>query len=126
MLTFRNSKIIYYGPHGCDNCGAVIVKMGIEFGGTAFNAPDGYPYPNTEWHPHVCDPGAVAKLRANAEKAGLEPGYISVQPPMETNHASVSADGSMQLSGGFFAPSTERPYAKTNVIGDQPPQRGVR
>ena len=73
MLTFRNSKIVYYGPHPCDNCGAVIVKMGIEFGGTAFNAPDGYPYPNAEWHPHVCDPAAVGKLRTDAEKAGLEP-----------------------------------------------------
>jgi hypothetical protein len=75
MLTFRNSKIVYYGPHQCDNCGAMIVKMGVEFGGTAFNAPKTYAYPNTEWHPHVCDPAAVAKMRTDAEKAGLEPSY---------------------------------------------------
>lgn len=55
-LTFRNSKIVYYGPHACPNCGAMIVKMGHEFGGNAFNQPEGPIYPNTEWHIHVCDP----------------------------------------------------------------------
>src|ERR1700685_3688143 len=55
-LTFRNSKIIYYGPHPCDNCGVLVAKMGHEFGGNAFTYPDGPIYPNTEWHPHVCDP----------------------------------------------------------------------
>ena|ERR1700761_4123640 len=60
-LTFRNSKIIYYGPHECANCGMMICKMGHEFGGTAFTYPDDGPiYPNTEWHPHVCDPELVA------------------------------------------------------------------
>jgi hypothetical protein len=90
MLTFRNSKIVYYGPHGCENCGAVIVKMGIEFGGTAFNAPAGYPYPNAEWHPHVCDPAAVAKLRTDAEKAGLEPSYA---PSARPSWAGTDLDG---------------------------------
>lgn len=56
MLTFRNSKVVYYGPHACENCGAMIVKMGHEFGGNSFNQPDGPIYPNTEWYPHVCDP----------------------------------------------------------------------
>jgi hypothetical protein len=56
MLTFRSSKIVYYGPHSCENCGATIVKMGHEFGGNAFDQPDGPIYPNTEWHVHVCDP----------------------------------------------------------------------
>ena len=60
-LTFRNSKIVYYGPHSCENCGAAIVKMGREWGGTAFNHPEGPIYPNTEWHPHVCDPAMVKK-----------------------------------------------------------------
>lgn len=60
MLTFRNSKVIYYGPHACDNCGAEIVKMGIEFGGNMFDQPSGPIYPNTEWHVHVCDPKRVA------------------------------------------------------------------
>jgi hypothetical protein len=55
QITFRNSKIVYYGPHTCENCGAMIVKMGTEWGGTAFTNPNGPIYPNTEWHPHVCD-----------------------------------------------------------------------
>lgn len=63
-LTFRNSKIIYYGPHACENCGAMIVKMGAEWGGTAFTNPDGPIYPNTEWHPHVCDPKLVRSRKS--------------------------------------------------------------
>jgi hypothetical protein len=58
-LTFRSSKIVYYGPHPCENCGAMIVRMGREFGGNAFNQPDGPIYPNTEWHIHVCDPKRI-------------------------------------------------------------------
>ena len=55
-LTFRNSRIIYYGPHACQNCGVLICKMGHQFGGNAFTYPSGPIYPNTEWHPHVCNP----------------------------------------------------------------------
>ena len=58
-LTFRNSRIVYYGPHECSNCGISIAKMGDEWGGTAFTYPDTPVYPNTEWHPHVCDPFEV-------------------------------------------------------------------
>lgn len=60
-LTFRSSRIIYYGPHECENCGLMICKMGHEFGGNAFNYPSEPIYPNTEWHPHVCNPKLVAK-----------------------------------------------------------------
>lgn len=60
-LTFRNSKIIYYGPHACGNCAVTICKMGHEFGGNMFTYPSGPIYPNTEWH--VCDPRNVAKVR---------------------------------------------------------------
>lgn len=56
-MTFRNSKIIYYGPHQCARCGVLICKMGHEFGGNSFKYPEGPIYPNTEWHPHVCTPG---------------------------------------------------------------------
>ena len=56
MMTFRNSRIIYYGPHECQNCSQMICKMGQEFGGNAFDYPQGPVYPNSEWHPHVCDP----------------------------------------------------------------------
>lgn len=61
-LTFRSSRIVYYGPHACPNCAVSICKMGIEFGGNAFDYPSGPIYPNTEWHPHVCDPKRVAAL----------------------------------------------------------------
>lgn len=61
-LTFRSSRIVYYGPHACENCGLSICKMGKAFGGNAFSYPEGPIYPNTEWHPHVCDPKLVAKM----------------------------------------------------------------
>ena len=63
-LTFRNSKIIYYGPHACENCGAMICKMAHEFGGNAFTYPEGPIYPNTEWHLHVCDPRLVRVVQS--------------------------------------------------------------
>lgn len=66
-LTFRNSKIIYYGPHECTNCSRIICKMGSEFGGNAFDYPQGPVYPNTEWHPHVCDQKDVELQAAKRE-----------------------------------------------------------
>jgi hypothetical protein len=73
-LTFRNSRIIYYGPHECGNCGVLICKMGYEFGGNAFTYPSGPIYPNTEWHPHVCDPRMVAaKPKPTIGEIGLGP-----------------------------------------------------
>lgn len=80
MLTFRNSKIVYYGPHACDNCGRMICKMGYEFGGSSFNYPNGPIYPNTEWHPHVCDPRDVAR-----KPATLLPGESPLPPPPPPN-----------------------------------------
>ena len=62
-ITFRNSKIVYYGPHTCENCGVNIVKMGVEWGGFAFTNPEGPIYPNTEWHPHVCDQQLVRQRK---------------------------------------------------------------
>jgi hypothetical protein len=55
-MTFDDPEIIYYGPHACSNCGVTICKMAFEFGGNSFTYPDGPIYPNTIWHPHVCDP----------------------------------------------------------------------
>jgi hypothetical protein len=68
-VTFRNSKIIYYGPHTCENCGVMIVRMGREWGGTAFTNPRGPIYPNTEWHPHVCDQQLVQERRGMSAAA---------------------------------------------------------
>jgi hypothetical protein len=60
-LTFRSSRIVYYGPHACANCGVSICRMGQEFGGNALTYPEGPIYSNTEWHPHVCDPQRPSK-----------------------------------------------------------------
>ena len=68
QITFRNSKIVYYGPHPCENCGKTIAKMGYDWGGTAFTYPEGPIYPNTEWHPHVCDPEHRYSFRAKMMK----------------------------------------------------------
>jgi hypothetical protein len=124
MLTFRNSKIVYYGPHPCEGCGAMIVKMGVEWGGTAFNAPDTYAYPNTEWHPHVCDPVDVGKLRADAEKRGLEASHTKPDAPVGINHASLAKDGTITVS--YTGAMLSQPYIKTNAISGPPsPQRGL-
>jgi hypothetical protein len=76
-ISFRNSKITYYGPHTCDNCGVNIVRMGTEWGGTAFTAPEGPIYPNTEWHPHVCDPALVRQKAALSAE-----GFVTTLWPM--------------------------------------------
>ena len=79
-VTFRNSKIIYYGPHTCENCGVLIVKMGTEWGGTAFTNPEGPIYPNTEWHPHVCDQAQVRERKGMSAQA-------RVREDFPTSHA---------------------------------------
>jgi hypothetical protein len=73
-LTFRNSRIVYYGPHACENCGVDIAKMGSDWGGTSFTYPSGPIYPNTEWHPHVCDPALVKayKLEVSDKKQKIQ------------------------------------------------------
>lgn len=71
-ITFRNSKIIYYGPQPCENCAVPIVKMAREFGGTAFTSPEGPIYPNSEWHPHVCDPMFVQRHARQSHQELLE------------------------------------------------------
>ena len=83
-LTFRSSKIIYYGPHACENCGIIICKMGREWGGNAFTYPDGPIYPNTEWHPHVCDPKRV-KAYDEMKASRCEQSAPS-EPPTLTSH----------------------------------------
>jgi len=103
-ISFRNSKIVYYGPHSCENCGVQIVKMGREWGSTAFTNPEGPIFPNSEWHPHVCDPalvkqriGSAARARVIADYPAAVPmkignmGYIIVSevcaPNLKTAHA---------------------------------------
>lgn len=89
-LTFRSSRIVYYGPHACNNCGAMICKMGFDFGGNAFTYPEGPIYPNTEWHPHVCDPKAVQKFKQmEASRIPAEP---PTQPPSSSSTVSITID----------------------------------
>jgi len=71
-MTFRSSRVVYYGPHSCENCGGMICKMGREFGGTSFSYPEGPIYPNTEWHPHVCDP-QLRRIRPSQPSQDLPP-----------------------------------------------------
>lgn len=85
-LTFRSSRIVYYGPHACENCGVMICKMGREFGGNAFTYPEGPIYPNTEWHPHVCDP------KRSSGNNGLAPAPPGVDLPTVT-HLAVTVAG---------------------------------
>ena len=59
--SWRSSRVTYYGPQNCENCGVQIVKMGREWGGNSFTYPKEPIYPNTEWAPHVCDPDFVKK-----------------------------------------------------------------
>jgi hypothetical protein len=77
-LTFRNSRIIYYGPHECERCGVMICRMGHEFGANAFTYPEGPIYPNTEWHPHVC---VHKHLLAERERTGVN--FMLVGPGLK-------------------------------------------
>ncbi len=67
-LTFRSSKVVYYGPHPCPICGVLVARMGDEFGGSSFTYPDGPIYPNTEWHVHACDPEQTWKNIAQGKR----------------------------------------------------------
>lgn len=106
-LTFRSSRIIYYGPHACSNCGVKICKMGTEFGGNAFTYPEGPIYPNTEWYPHVCDPKAVSPrdLIATLRKMHLKAVAENVPSRMVTYGWLVEAP----------TPSGYRPLTKEEV-----------
>lgn len=45
---------IFYGPHSCGTCGAMIVKMAIEQGGHAFSVPAANEVAG-KYRPHVCE-----------------------------------------------------------------------
>ena len=94
-LTFRNSRIVYYGPHPCDNCGIDVAKMGHEWGGSAFTYPRGPVYPNTEWHPHVCDPFDVRNKVGMAASAQQTKAWPSASP-IRVNGMWVIASGNLK------------------------------
>ena len=107
MLTFRNSKIIYYGPHECSNCGVLIAKMSEQFGATAFTYPRGPIYPNTEWHPHVCDSRDSAKISLAVVKAFVKKYYPLAQSIYSETQGwlIVSGDDILNLACTLAAPS---------------------
>jgi hypothetical protein len=47
-------RTVFYGPHPCERCGALIVRAAEAQGGTEFDAPEGPIYPNTLWRWHDC------------------------------------------------------------------------
>ncbi len=50
----RDHSVIWYGPHECNGCGAIIVKSSIETGAVALDAPHDHHYPNHQWRLHLC------------------------------------------------------------------------
>lgn len=89
-LSFRSSRVTYYGPQPCENCGVSIVKMAQTFGGNAFTTPSGPIYPNSEWHVHICNPADVLRGAANAARCqvlGLNPQATAIR----TSHGWVIA-----------------------------------
>jgi hypothetical protein len=94
-LTFRNSRIVYYGPHECSNCGITIAKMGDEWGGTAFTYPTGPVYPNTEWHPHVCDPYEVRNKQGREAREQQLRAWPAAHP-IQVNGMWVIASGNVR------------------------------
>lgn len=81
----RDPKIIFYGPHACQKCGALICRMGREFGTEEYTYPEGPIYPNTEWVPHVCQQrniDHVNALRSSGWRApGEKPGDDAPESP---------------------------------------------
>lgn len=99
-LTFRNSKIVYYGPHACNQCGAMICKMAQGYGGNAFTYPDGPIYPNTEWHVHVCNPKDILHNKGIYSKERV----ITIHPTAHSVHPGslgwfITAETANCLSG---------------------------
>lgn len=50
----RNPKVVWYGPHECNGCGATVVKASVEDGAMTLDAPHGHHYPNHKWTKHKC------------------------------------------------------------------------
>jgi hypothetical protein len=93
-LSFRSSKVIYYGPHACENCGVSICRAGFDFGGSSFTYPEGPIYPNTEWNPHFCNPQDVRDQRGKEAMAEVRKRYPEAVPLKWHGGFVISQDGS--------------------------------
>lgn len=87
----------FYGPHECDECGAMIVRASLESGGRKFDVPErllrvfmrgseaGDPeisYPQA-WAQHVCSPERISSLPTAAPASTCETSAHPMYQPME-------------------------------------------
>lgn len=122
-ISFRNSRVAYYGPHECPNCGDMIVKAGTEWGGAVFTAPDTPIYPNTEWHPHICDPVRVKQVIRSQDEEYVKATYPQANAFPLKNHWVIMGEDvyarktlwdmnvTQQVAGG-----EPPPYFPTNLL----------
>lgn len=97
-ISFRNSKIVYYGPHECNHCGVLVCRMGIEWGHNAFTYPEGPVYPNTEWYVHVCDPKNVHSKRAWYAKKRVKETYPNAVAIKSSQQGWMILDGDSNVN----------------------------
>jgi hypothetical protein len=50
----RMRKVVWYGPHPCEECGETIIRSSKETGRVALDAPFDHHYPNFKWCRHRC------------------------------------------------------------------------
>lgn len=65
----RNRKVVWYGPHECNNCGATIVKSSHNQGGIELDAPFDHHYPNHRWVLHRCNKPEVPQAAKTVAKS---------------------------------------------------------
>lgn len=79
-VSWRSAKLVYYGPFKCENCGIMICRIGREWGGNSFTYPKEPIFPNTEWHPHVCDPDLVRQVLGSTAEATVRESFSKANP----------------------------------------------
>ena len=128
-LTFRSSKIVYYGPHACGQCGVMVCKMAQGFGGNAFTYPEGPIYPNTEWHVHVCNPRDIVHKKALYCKDRVLEKHPTAKAICATSQGwFVTADSDNCLSGVSTYYDTEDAAwigAKEHIFPEEGEQSGT-
>jgi hypothetical protein len=92
-ISFRNSKVVYYGPHVCENCGEMICRSGNEFGASSFTYPSTPIYPNTEWNPHFCNPQDVRDQRGREARTEVLQSFPQAVPLKIGDMFVLSKDG---------------------------------
>lgn len=96
-LSFRSSRVVYYGPHPCENCGTTICRAGGDFGGSSFTYPNTPIYPNTEWHAHFCNPQDVQDQRGKESKEEVLLDFPKAVPIKRGDYFLISSDGGLHI-----------------------------